>query len=125
MSKTADLRKLITAQLNRTQGATYYRKAPKDAAFPYKSFELSRVDTMSDPRDDVDLTVDIWDKAADPKTVDEIADQLERILSKANLPQDTILPTFFRDTRYPVDDPDPTIQHIQLHFLVETYEKED
>ena len=125
MSKTAELRKLVTAQLNRTTGATYYRKAPKDAAFPYKSFELSRVDTMGDPRDDVDLTVDIWDKAEDPKEVDEIADQLESILSKANLPQDTILPTFFRESRYPVDEPDQTIQHIQLHFLVESYEKED
>lgn len=125
MSTTADLRKLITAQLNRTQGTTYYRRAPKDAAFPYKTFDLSRVDTQSDPRDDIDLTVDIWDKALDPETIEAIGDQIEAIFNKANLPQENILPTFYRDSRYPVDDPDQNIQHIQIHFLVENIKKEE
>lgn len=125
MSKTADLRKLITAQLNITPGVTYYRNAPKDASFPYKTFELTRVDMGNSHRDDVDLCVDVWDHASDQKTVDEIADQIEDLFDSVNLPQTTILPTFFRENRYPVNEPDLTIQHIQLHFLVENYKKED
>lgn len=125
MSKTADLRKLITTELNKTPGVTYYKNAPKTAAFPYKTFELSRVDFGNSHRDDLDLCVDVWDHASDPKAVDEIADQIEELLEFANLPQDTILPSFFRENRYPVNDPDITIQHIQLHFLVENYTREE
>ena len=125
MSKTADLRKLITAQLNTIQGVTYYRNAPKDASYPYKTFELSRVDMGNSHRDDVDLCVDVWDHDTDQKKADEIADQIEELFDSVNLPQATILPTFFRDNRIPVNEPDLTIQHIQLHFLVENYEKED
>lgn len=121
MSKTADLRKLITAQLNTLTGATYYRRAPADAVHPYKTFSLSRVDLGDLARDDYTLTVDIWDHASDAKAVELIADAMEDLFNAANLPQDTILPTFFRESRYPVDDPDKDIQHLQLTFIVQLY----
>ncbi len=126
MSKTADLRKLITAQLNTTAGATYYLTAPDDADYPYKTFELSRIALGDLARDDVDLCIDLWDKHTDTKRIDEIADRLEDLFNAANLPQETILPTFFRESRYPVIDEDKTIKHIQMHFTVQNYEiKED
>lgn len=121
MSKTADLRALITAKLNTVPGVSYYRGAPDDAVYPYKTFDLSRVDMADATRDDFDLCVDIWDRRRDPKNVDEIADALEDLFNASNLPQPTILPTFFRTSRYPVDDPDKDLQHTQLHFLVELY----
>lgn len=122
MSKTADLRKLITAQLNTTAGATYYLTAPDDADYPYKTFELSRIALGDLARDDVDLCIDLWDKHTDTKRIDEIADRLEDLFNAANLPQETILPTFFRESRYPVIDEDKTIKHIQMHFTVQNYE---
>lgn len=126
MSKTADLRKLITAQLNTTAGATYYLTAPDNADYPYKTFELSRIALGDLARDDVDLCIDLWDKHTDTKRIDEIADRLEDLFNAANLPQETILPTFFRESRYPVIDEDKTIKHIQMHFTVQNYEiKED
>lgn len=126
MSKTADLRKLITAQLNTTAGATYYLTAPDDADYPYKTFELSRIALGDLARDDVDLCIDLWDKHTDTKRIDEIADRFEDLFNAANLPQETILPTFFRESRYPVIDEDKTIKHIQMHFTVQNYEiKED
>lgn len=121
MSKTADLRKLITAQLNTVPGATYYRNAAADATYPYKTFELSRANLGDLARDDIDLCVDVWDHGADTKAVDLIADSIEDLFNAVNLPQETILPTFFRDSRYPVKEEDKTIQHIQLHFLVQNY----
>lgn len=125
MSKTAALRKLITSQLNTVLGETYYLHASADASYPYKTFEFFRVSLGDLERDDIDLCVDVWDIAADPKRVDEIADQIETLFNASNLPQETILPTFFRESRYPVADDDKTIQHIQLHFTVQNYENKE
>lgn len=122
MSKTADLRKLVNEQLQTIQGETYHREAPNDATFPYKTFYLKSV-TFMDARDDFDLCVDIWHRG-DWKVVEEIADQIEELFRNTNLPQSTILPTFFRENRYNLDDPDKTLKHIQLRFNVQLYEME-
>lgn len=121
MSKTADLRKLVTTQLNLVPGETYYRRASATAVPPYKTFDLSRIDLSDLSRDDYELTVDVWDHSDDPKDVDAIADDLEDQLCASNLPQSTILPTFFRENRMPVKDPDKDIQHVQLTFMVQLY----
>lgn len=124
MSKTTDLRKLIVSQLNTTEGKTYYIDAPTDATFPYKTFEFSTVNMGVEHRDDISLIVDVWDNSKTPKKVEEISDKIEDLFDSVNLPQNTILPTFFRDTRFPVVESDKTIQHIQLTFLVENYKME-
>ena len=124
MSKTAALRKLTREKLQTVPGESYHRTAPKDAAFPYKTFALSSVGFPDRLRDDFELEVDIWDRGPDWKTVEEIADQVEALFNDANLPQPTIYPTFFRENRYSLDDPDKNLQHIQLRFLVQLYEEE-
>ena len=124
MSKTATLRRVVTTQLQTTPGGTYHKTAPKDAGYPYKTYTLKSV-TFTDARDDFDLCVDVWDRSDDPKAAEDIADQVEKLFQNANLPQDTILPTFFRENRYTLEDPDKTLQHIQLHFHVQLYEMED
>lgn len=123
MSKTADLRKLVKELLDTTPGGTYHRQAPKDAAFPYKTFTLRSV-SFIDERDDFDLCVDIWHRG-DFKVIEELADQIEALFKNANLPQSTILPTFFREGRYNLEDPDKTLDHIQLRFSVQLYELEE
>lgn len=123
MSKTATLRKLVKEQMQTVPGETYHKEAPKDAAYPYKTFTLKSV-SFTDVRDDFDLCVDIWHRG-DWKVVEEIADQVEKLFQNVNLPQSTILPTFFRENRYHLEDPDKTLQHIQLRFLVQLYELEE
>ncbi len=123
MSKTALLRKLVRAQMQTVDGGTYYKSAPPDAAYPYKVFTLRSV-TFTDARDDFDLCVDIWHRG-DRKVVEEVADLVEKLFRNANLPQETILPTFYRDARYDLEDPDKTLHHIQLRFLVQLYELEE
>lgn len=123
MSKTKTLRKLINEKLQTVQGGVYHRIAPKDAAYPYKVFVLSDV-SYTDARDDLELEVDIWDRSLDPKTAEDIADEIEDLFNDANLPAPPIFPTFFRDNRYTLDDPDKNLQHIQLHFLVQLYKEE-
>ena len=123
MSKTKALRKLVREQLQTIPGTTYSRKAPPDATFPYKTYVIRNASFM-DARDDLLFEVDVWDKATDQKTAEDIADQIEALFSNANIPAPPIYPTFFRDGRDSLDDPDATIQHIQLHFLVQLYEEE-
>ena len=125
MGKTLDLRKLVKAQLDTTAGKTYHKTADRDDEFPYKVFTLARVDLGDLARDDFDLCIDIHDRAPDSKLVDQIADEIEALFNDANLPQSTILPTFFRDSRYPVEEADKHFQHVQMHFTVELYELEE
>lgn len=124
MSKTQQLRKLINEKLRTVPGESYHRTAPRDAAFPYKTFSLSSVAFLDAARDDFELEVDIWDRANDWKVAEEIADQVEALFNDANLPEPPIYPTFFRENRYNLDDSDKTLQHIQLRFLVQLYEEE-
>ena len=121
--KTRYLRKLIMEQLRTVEGGVYHRSAPKDTAYPYKTFSLSSA-AFVDARDDQELEIDIWDRSLDPKTAEEIADQIEDLFASANIPAPPIFPTFFRESRYHLDDPDKNLQHIQLRFLVQLY-KED
>lgn len=123
MSKTADLRKLIKSLLDQTEGKTYHRKAADDAVMPYKVYSLQRIGLGDPARDDNDLCVDLWGRDEDIKAVEEIADHLEDLFNTVNLPQDTILPTFFRDSRYPVEDADKSLVHLQLHFTIQNYVK--
>lgn len=123
MSKTVTLRKLIRETLQTVPGESYHRIAPRDAAFPYKTFTLSSVTFPNSLRDDFELEVDLWDRAKDWKNIEEIADQIEALFNDANLPQHPIYPTFFRENRYSLDDPDKNLQHIQLRFLVQLYEE--
>lgn len=124
MSKTKALRKLVTEKLQTVPGETYHRIASKDAAYPYKTFNLTSVAFPDSARDDLELEVDIWDRSLDPKAAEDIADQVERLFNDANLPRPPIFPTFFRENRYTLDDPDKNLQHIQLRFLVQLYEEE-
>lgn len=125
MSKTLRLRNLVNKQLQTVQGGTYHRKAPPNATYPYKTFKLESVG-FTDARDDIYLEVNIWDRntAENPKTAECIADQVERLFSGVNLPAPPIYPTFFRENRYDLEDPDKNLQHIQLRFLVQLYEEE-
>lgn len=125
MAKTKLLRKLVKEQLQTVPGGTYHKKAPPDADYPYKSFRLES-GTFTDARDDLYLEVDVWDRNAneDPKTAEDIADQVESLFTDANLPAPPIYPTIFRESRNHLDDPDKNLQHIQLRFLVQLYEEE-
>lgn len=123
MSKTKTLRKLVNEKLQTVLGETYHRRAPDDATYPYKTFRLDSV-AFTDARDDQELEIDIWDRSPDPKPAEDIADQIEALFADANLPAPPIYPTFFRENRYTLDDPDKTLQHIQLRFLVQLYKEE-
>ena len=124
MGKTKLLRKLTQEQLLTVSGGTYHKKAPSDASYPYKTFRIES-GTYTDARDDLYLEVDVWDRneAEDPKIAEDVADDVEHLFKDANIPAPPIYPTFFRESRFHVEDPDKSLQHIRLRFLVQLYEE--
>lgn len=127
MSKTTALRRLVNETLQTVQGGTYHKKPPANASYPYKVFRLSGVTFPNSDRDDLELEVDIWDRnpSDDPKVAEEIADQIEALFNSTIKPQPPLYPAFFRETRYDLDDPDKSLQHIQLRFSVQLHETEE
>lgn len=123
MSKTRYLRGLVANQLRSVQGEVHHRQATASAKYPYKTYDLKSINFPDSTRSDYDLTVDIWDRSSDTKTAEEIADQIELLFNAANIPSHPIYPTFFRDSRNAIDDPDKELQHIQLRFIVQLYEE--
>lgn len=125
MSKTTDLRKLVNGKLRTVQGGTYHKKATTDATYPYKTFKLESVAFPNSDRDDIALEVDLWDRSTDQKRLEDIADQVEALFDGQVYPAPPIYPAFFRENRFDLDDPDKSLQHIQLRFLVQLHYKEE
>lgn len=121
ISKTNDLRKLVQTRLKDITPLVYYRRADEDALYPHIVHLIDRVNILAEHRDDVSLVVDIWTKS--DSVANELADAVEKSFDRENLPQETILPTFFLETRITVEDDDKSISHIQMTFTVQNYER--
>ena len=121
--RTNDLKLLVQSKLKTVAANVYHEIANEKALYPHIVFSFRRLDLNDLSRQDYILEVDIWDRAKDWKNIEEIADQIEALFNDVNLPQPTIYPTFFRENRYSLDDPDKNLQHIQLRFLVQLYEE--
>lgn len=121
ISKTNDLRKLVQAQLKTITANVYHKNAADDALYPHIVHAIEGTNKIAEHRDDVSVVVDVWTKSASEAI--EMADAVERILDRENLPQGTILPTFFLESKNDVKDEDKSISHIQLAFNVQNYER--
>lgn len=120
MTKTIELRKVIQSKIN-TIINSYYRKADAEAAYPYAVFNFENIDLSDINRDDLILIVDIWAHGNDTTFIEEAADKIEKIFNAANLPNEYVLPTFYRISRKPVDDEDKMIQRRELKFQIQNY----
>ena len=125
MSKTRTLRKLIMEKMQTVPGGTYHKKAPKDATYPHKVFTLTSATFPNQDRDDTELEVDLWNRGEDLKVLEDIADDIEALFNGTVYPAPPIYPAFFRENRFDLEDPDKTLQHIQLRFLVQLHETEE
>lgn len=121
--KTNDLRKLIQGLLMTVCANTSYENARDDNMYPHIVWDMQKVDLNDLSRDDYILDVDIWDKGYSAEAIENMADQIEAMFNVANLPQNTILPTFFRSGRVNVSDPDKNIKHGLLTFNIQNYER--
>lgn len=120
MSKTIALREIIHEKIN-TIVKSYYRIADAKAIFPHAVYDFESIDLGDIYRDDLVLIIDIWGKGKDTSEIEEIADKIEAMLNASNLPQEEVLPTFYRISRKPIDDEDKTLIRRQLKFQIQNY----
>ena len=121
MSKTNALRKIIQSNISAIV-SSYYRSADDDASYPYAVYDFENIDLGDISRDDLILVIDVWGKGNDTSEVEEIADQLEAKFNAANLPNEEVLPTFYRMGRKPIEDEDKTLIRRQLKFQIQNYD---
>lgn len=123
MSRTNDLRKLIQSELKKVCNNVYYKVADEDAIYPHIVFKLKSINTGDLSRSDFELQIDLWDNKSSEFAISNLADSVEDLLKTANLPNETILPTFYTNSRFDVEDEDKAIRHIQISMQVQLYER--
>ena len=120
MSKTNSLRKIIQSNIDSVVSC-YYRMADPGALYPHAVYDFENIDLGDINRDDLILIVDLWDRGNNTSRIDEMADQIETMFNAAHLPNEEVLPTFYRISRKPIDDEDKTIMRRQLKFQIQNY----
>lgn len=120
MNKTNALRTIIQSKINPII-KSYYRVADPKATLPLAVYDFENIDLGDLSRDDLILIVDLWDKGKDTSRIEDLADQIEELFNAANLPGESVLPTFYRISRKPIDDEDKTLMRRQLKFQIQNY----
>lgn len=121
MSKTIELRKLIVKLLKEVNKSVFYENASDKAKYPYIVYNLDNINTVNYPRNDIILTIDVWDRSNSTVTVETLADKIEDVLNMLNKPSKNLFPTFYLEDRMSIDDEDPLIRRRQLKFKIENY----
>ena len=121
MSKTIELRKLIVKLLKEVNKSVFYENASDKAEYPYIVYNLDNINTVNYPRNDIILTIDVWDRSNSTVTVETLTDNIEDVLNMSNKPSKNLFPTFYLEGRMSIDDEDPLIRRRQLKFKIENY----
>lgn len=116
------LLELILQTLKSKHQRVYHEVAPSDAVYPYIVFNIS--DGFKSHRDDLTLIIDIWDRGTSSIAIEDLTDSIDKLLDEANIHNEFVLTTFYRQTRMKVEDPDLKLKRRQLRFQIQTYFKE-
>lgn len=125
MSKTNELVKLIKQLLIKYGLVVFYDEADEEVPYPYIVFSLTNYDSLTYPRDDIELLIDIWDKSESSYRVEEVSDQIEKDFKILNKPTNKILPTFYSVYNKRIADEDKEIRRRQVKITIQCYEVEE
>lgn len=123
ISRTNALKKLVQTKLKTLTTNVYHEIANEGALYPHIVFTFDRIDLDDLSRQDYILVVDVWDRGNSTQAIDTLCDNVEKLLQAQNLPQDTILPTFYLMDRHYLLDEDKQIKHRQIRFQIQNYER--
>lgn len=121
MARTNDLKKLIQEKLKTIASDVYFQQARDNALYPHIVFNFRDISLGDLSRQDYVLEVDVWDKGTLTETVDSLADAVEDLLHTENLPQENVLPTFYKIDRKSIIDSDKDIKHRLIRFQIQNY----
>lgn len=116
------LLELILQTLKSKHDRVYHEVAPDITEYPYIVFNVS--DGFKSHRDDLTLIIDIWDRNSSSFEIEDLTDTIDSLLDEANIYNEFVLTTFYRQTRMKVEDPDIKLKRRQLRFNIQTYFKE-
>lgn len=120
VSKTIEIRKIITKVLKEQNINVYYEEADPKATFPYLVYELKNSPVYLN-RDDFVLTIDIWDKYKTSERIEIIADNIEKLNNENKWSDGNTYSTFYLINRMSIRDEDKQIKRRQLIFEVKSY----
>ena len=115
------LLELILQTLKTRHLRVYHENAPDNAIYPYVVFNVS--DGFKSHRHDLTLIIDILDRNSSSLEIEDLTDSIDNLLDEANIYNEFVLTTFYRQTRMKVEDPDVKLKRRQLRFNVQTYFK--
>jgi hypothetical protein len=121
MSRTNDLKKLIQTKLKTLTTNVFFEQATDNAIYPHIVFSFREINLNDLSRQDYTLDIDVWDKGTSTTAIDNLADSVEDLFHTENLPQENVLPTFYKIDRKSVDDPDKSIKHRLVRFQIQNY----
>lgn len=121
MSRTNDLKKLIQTKLKTLTTNVFFEQATDNAIYPHIVFSFREISLNDLSRQDYTLDIDVWDKGTSTTAIDNLADSVEDLFHTENLPQENVLPTFYKIDRKSVDDPDKSIKHRLVRFQIQNY----
>lgn len=124
--RTNDLRKLIVEKLTAIKTEynlkeVYFFEADDKKMYPHLVVNLGGVDIGDFFRKDYTVEIDIYTRN-NPKLSANVGDAIEDIFCNSNAPNETILPTFFLQTRLKVDDQDKDITHEVIRLQCQLYD---
>ena len=123
MNKTIALQEIIHGNISSVVKC-YYQTADPEEAYRYAVYDFESVDLGDIHRDDLILIIDLWDKGTDTSWIESTADHIGKMFNAANLPNEHVLPTFYRISRRNVPDEDKSLLHRQLKFQIQNYDLE-
>lgn len=115
MKLNKELEKLLDA---------YYLEAPKEAAYPYKVFEVIRA-SEREGMQTYNLEVNVWDQHAHYSRAEALMDALEQKLHRCNHTTNEFFIRIFRGQRQNVTDPDKSIKRVREQFEMQVYLREE
>ena len=121
ITRTNDLKILLKTKLNALTTNVFFEQATDNALYPHVVFSFREIDLGDLWRQDYVLEVDVWDKGTSTTRVDELSDEIEDLLQAENLPQENILPTFYKIDRKSILDSDKSIKHRLIRFQIQNY----
>ena len=121
-----ELYKLITSRLKELPYKVYNETIPQNRTFPFVVFKFNSVIDVESTREDVTITIDVWDKGKDVVRLQNICSEIDKKLNRLQFNNKAISTNIYRMNPYLLNIPDPEeeIKHRQLRYITKNYEME-
>ncbi len=120
-TRTNSLKKLIQEKLKTLTTNVFFEQATDNALYPHIVFSFRTIDLGDISRQDYILEVEVWDKGTSTFQADDLTDKVEDLFHTENLPQESVLPTFYKIDRNTIYDEDTSIKHRLIRFQIQNY----